>query len=85
MPTGNNNSTTLYIMAGDKMIEMPGIESVEVECDMPEHSPLNITTHFEVSFTRTDGMDSRSFLRHVMPNNWLKRHGYPMRRKSKKG
>lgn len=84
MPTENNNSTTLYIMAGDKMIEMPGLESVEAECDMPEHSPLNITTHFEVPFTRTGGMNSRSFLRHVMPNNWLKRHGYPMRRRAMK-
>lgn len=37
MPTENNNSTTLYIMAGDKMIEMPGLESVELECDMPNN------------------------------------------------
>lgn len=37
MQPENENPTTLYIMAGDKMIEMPGLESVELECGMPNN------------------------------------------------
>ena len=61
--------------------EILNIESVpELKKDYDTILQRGMSDSFEVYF-KTPKTTIRSLLLTIMPNNWLKRHGYPMRRK----
>ena len=83
-PKDSNGEGWSYYIGKDGLYEKLGrIEDVEVEVgDVIPHEVIPLKS--EMEFTASLGM-TQTFQRYVlgfpMPNNWLKMHGLPMRRK----
>ena len=89
MPTKNENLNA-YMVDGNGVlhklnrIESPNIEpAFDSKKDSDMISQREMGNSFEICF-KTPKTTVRSLLRAIMPNNWLKMHGYPMRRKGGK-
>lgn len=87
MPTKdeNNGGIHLYYASNGRTFERLGrIEDVSMEASDVIPEEIIISLKSEMEFTATLNM-TQTFQRYVfgfpMPNNWLKMHGLPMRRK----
>jgi len=81
----SNGEGWSYYIGKDGLCEKLGrIEDVEVKAGDVIPDEIIISLKSEMEFTATLGM-TQTFQRYVlgfpMPNNWLKMHGLPMRRK----
>ncbi len=85
MPTGKQKETKLFFAVGDEEpYEISGIPSIEMDdfCDTEETDDINpFQMEAEFEFTANGNSLFVSLLRIAMPNNWLKMHGIPMRRR----
>ena len=86
MPTKNVNQNVYMVDEKGEMYEINKIENLDIEpvFDSEQYFdtilPRGIGDTFELSF-EVPKATVRSILRTIIPNNWLKMHGYPMRRR----
>lgn len=66
-----------YIMDGDKPELIDGIKEIEIEDD---HDGIDMMRQFQIVFSLEECLEMRKFFNLIMPNNWKKLHGLPMRR-----
>lgn len=88
MPPREWKEPKLFYAVGDgEPYEISGIPSLEMggSCDIVEQNdfkPFSIEPHdFSVEFEIKGSSLYIAVLRSAMPNNWLKMHGIPMRRR----
>ena len=66
-----------YIMDGDKPKLIDEIKEIEIEDD---HDGIDVMRQFQIGFSHEECLKMRKFFNLIMPNNWKKLHGLPMRR-----
>lgn len=66
-----------YILGGDKPELIDGIKEIEIEDD---HDGIDVMRQFQIGFIHEECSEMRKFFNLIMPNNWMKLHGLPMRR-----
>lgn len=89
MPTKNENPNVYMVDENGAPHKLNRIESPDIESvfDLKKDSDMilqrGIGDTFELSF-EVPKVTVRSLLLNIIPNNWLKMHGYPMRRRLRK-
>lgn len=89
MPTKNENPNVYMVDENGAPHKLNRIESLDIESvfDSKKDSDMilqrGIGDTFELSFELPKAT-VRSLLLNIVPNNWLKMHGYPMRRRLRK-
>lgn len=83
---GNKNIVlvgTMYI-GGTKLVG----DAAETEIKYDDNEFANDQVYFKIpssqEATFTAAFDAKYLIQRLCPNNWLKMHGYPMRRRRKK-
>ena len=93
MPTGDQTEAKLFYAIGDgEWNEISCIRSIEMDnfcgtAEQDDFKPFSIEPHsfsFELELNKKGSSLFVKFLRLTKPNNWLKMHGYHMRRRFKK-
>lgn len=87
MPPKNEKPIAYVISEDGKLHELEGIERLESGGIEPANGKIMVFPEFEEYSLSISINIPRTFFRFVqgfMANNWLKRHGYPMRRKGGK-
>lgn len=78
MPTKGENKIVYIATQEGEMHELNGIDNVDIEPDFTS-ALENFGLQIELLIK-----EYRSFVLEYAPNNWLKMHGHPMRRKFRK-
>lgn len=84
MPTKNVNQNVYIVDENGELHKLNGIESVNIETDID--APQNFSSALKDFGIQSDVFIKayKSYVQTFAPNNCLKMHGYPMRRRFKK-
>lgn len=84
MPTKNEKPNIYITNQGGELHEINQIEHIKIEKDSDSQQDFSkLTEPFEMSW-KVSKTPFHKLMQISFPNNWLKRHGFPMRRKFKK-
>lgn len=81
MPTKNENPNIYMVDENGGLHELNRIENLDIEMDFD--SPQDFSSALKTFGIQSEALikEYKSYVQAFAPNNWLKMHGYPMRRR----